>query len=99
MIIMKKGIRANLYLPKECLNIILNKKDEVKDYFDTYFGNMIYDIYLGEYDNKEVCCIEIKLLNKTCKEVNADYKHFKEYIKEITHKQPKQVLMFKFNKI
>ena len=49
---MKKGIRANLYLPKECLNIILNKKDEVKDYFDTYFGNMVYDIYLGEYDNE-----------------------------------------------
>lgn len=35
----------------------------------------------------------------TCKEVNADYKHFKEYIKEITHKQPKQILMFKFDRI
>ena len=54
---MKKGIKANLYLPKECLNIILNKQDEVKDYFDTYFGNIDYDIYLGEYDNKEVCAI------------------------------------------
>ena len=96
---MKKGIKANLYLPKECLNVILNKQDEVKDYFNTYFGNMNYDIYLGEYENKKVCAIEIKLLNRTCKEVNEDYKHFKQYIKEITHKQPKQILMFKFDRI
>lgn len=27
---MKKGIRANLYLPKECLNIILNRQNEIK---------------------------------------------------------------------
>lgn len=96
---MKKGIKANLYLPKKCLNILLNKQDEVKDYFDTHFGNMKYDIYLGEYNNEEVCAIEIALLNRTCKEVNEDYKNFKQYIKEITNKQPKQILMFKFNKI
>ena len=96
---MKKGIKATLYLPKECLNIILNMQNEIKEYFDTYFENMNCDIYLGEYENKEVCAIEIKLLNRTCKEVNEDYRHFKEYIKEITHKQPKQVLMFKFDRI
>ena len=96
---MKKGIKANLYLPKECLEKIVNKQEEFKDYMDTYFGGCSYDIYLGEYEDKEVCAIEIKLLNRTCKEVNADYKHFKQYIKEITGKQPKQILMFKFDRI
>ena len=94
---MKKGIRANLYLPKECLNIILNRQNEIKDYFDSYFGNMNYDIYLGEYENKEVCAIEIILLSNTRNGVNADYKHFKEYIKEITHKQPHQILKLCFD--
>lgn len=96
---MKKGIKANLYLPKECLEKIVNRQEEFKDYMDTYFGGCAYDIYLGEYDNKEVCAIEIKLLNRTCKEVNEDYRHFKQYIKEITGKQPKQILMFKFDRI
>ena len=96
---MKKGIKANLYLSKECLNIILNRQNEIKEYFDNYFGNMNYDIYLGEYDNKEVCAIEITLLNRTCKEVNEDYRHFKEYIKEITHKQPHQILKLCFDRI
>ena len=96
---MKKGIKANLYLPKECLNIILNKQDEIKDYFDTYFGNMNYNIYLGEYQNKEVCAIEIILLSSTRSGVNADYKHFKEYMKEITHKQPHQILKLCFDRI
>lgn len=95
---MKKGIKANLYLPKECLNIILNRQDEIKEYFDTYFGNINYDIYLGEYENKEVCAIEIILLSNTRSGVNADYKHFKEYIKEITHKQPHQILKLCFDR-
>lgn len=96
---MKKGIKANLYLPKECLNIILNRQDEIKEYFDTYFLNMDYDIYLGEYENKEVCSIEIILLSNTINGVNADYKHFKEYIKEITHKQPHQIFKLCFDRI
>ena len=96
---MKKGIRSNLYLPKECLNIILNRQNEIKEYFDTYFGNMNYDIYLGEYENKEVCAINIILLSNTRSGVNADYKHFKEYIKEITHKQPHQILKLYFDRI
>ena len=41
---MKKGIKATLYLPKECLNIILNRQNEIKEYFDSYFENMNCDI-------------------------------------------------------
>ena len=96
---MKKGIRANLYLPKECLDIILNKKDYVVNQFENYFNDLNYDIYLGEYDNKEVCAIEIVLLNRTCSAVNTDYRDFKAFIKEITGKQPKQILMVKFDRI
>lgn len=96
---MKKGIKANLYLPKECFNIILDRQDEIKEYFDAYFGNMNYDIHLGEYENKEICAIEIILLSNTRSGVNADYKHFKEYIKEITHKQPHQILKLCFDRI
>lgn len=45
---MKKGIKANLYLPKDCLEILNNKRDEVIDFFDNFI-NLQYDIYLGEY--------------------------------------------------
>ena len=95
---MKKGIKAILYLPKECYKIIEDTFEEIKDYLETHF-NLAYNFYIGEYEEKEVCTIEVKMLAKTCKEVNADYKHFKEYMKEITNKQPKQVLMFKFDRI
>lgn len=96
---MKKGIRANLYLPKECLDILLNQKETIVNHFDNYFNDLSYDIYLGEYKGKEVCSIEIILINKTCKDVNTDYSDFKAYMKEITGKQPKQVLKFSFNRI
>ena len=95
---MKKGIKANLWLPKECLDIIIAKEKEVTAYFDSY-PYLEYDIYLGEYDNNEVCAIEVKLLNETCREVNADYSCFKKYLKELTHKQPKQILMYKFDRV
>lgn len=96
---MKKGIKADLYLPRECFEKIVNGEEDFKDYMDTYFGMCNYEIYLGEYDNKEVCGVEIEFLNKTCACVNADYKHFKAYLKELTGKQPKQILMFKFDRI
>lgn len=95
---MKKGIKANLYLPKECYKIIEDKFEQIKDYLESNFV-IDYDFYIGIYEEKEVCAIEVKLLGKTCREVNADYKMFKEYVKEITHKQVKQVLMFKFDRI
>ena len=48
---MKKGIKANLYLPKECLNIILNKQDKgllsykfrplYVNYLCCYFSNTV----------------------------------------------------------
>ena len=95
---MKKGIKASLYLPKECYKIIEDTFEEIKDYLESHFI-IDYNFYIGEYEEKEVCGIEVIMLAKTCKEVNTDYKHFKEYIKEITHKQPKQVLMFKFDRI
>ena len=95
---MEKVIKADLYLPKECYKIIEDTSEEIKDYLETYF-NIYYDFYIGEYEEKEVCAIEVIMLAKTCKEVNADYKHFKEYIKEITHKQPKQILMIKYDRI
>lgn len=96
---MKKGIKANLYLPKECLDILCKREEEVVDYFENCFSNLTYNIYLGEYQGKEVCGIDIQLLNRTCSLVNEDYRHFKEYLKEITGKKPKQILMFKYDKI
>ena len=39
---MKKGIKANLYLPKECYKIIEDTFEEIKDYLETHF-NLAYD--------------------------------------------------------
>lgn len=96
---MKRGIKANLYLPKECLDVITDKREEVVNYFENCFSSLAYDIYLGEYEEKEVCAMEFNILNRTCSLVNEDYKHLKEYLKEITGKRPKQILMFKYDKI
>lgn len=95
---MKKGIRAQLYLPKECLDIILAKKEEVEDFFDNFI-NLSYDICLGEYNNDEVCFIEFILLRKTTTLVNEDYKRLKWFLKDLTKKQAKQVLCLKFDRI
>ena len=96
---MRKGIKAQLYLPKECLDILYNNEERVVNHFDNYFNDINYDIYLGEYDEKEICAIDVVLLNKTAGAVNTDYRDFKAYLKEITHKQPKQIIMFKFDRI
>ena len=52
---MKKGIKADLYLPKECLDIIINKREEVEKFFDK-FKYLGYDIYLGEYEKRRSLC-------------------------------------------
>ena len=95
---MKKGIRAQLYLPKECLDIILDKKEEVEDFFDNFI-ELGYDIGLGDYNNEEVCFIEVILLQKTTSLVNEDYKRLKWFLKDLTKKQPKQVLCLKFDRV
>lgn len=33
---MKYGIQAQLYLPKKCLDIILENRDEVENYFKNF---------------------------------------------------------------
>ena len=95
---MKCGIKADLYLPKECLDIIIDKKEEDEGFFDR-FENLAYDIFLGEYEGKEVCAIYLYVLNDTKTLVNEDYKQLKQFLKSITGKQPKQVMMVKFDKI
>ena len=75
---MKKGIKACLYLPKEYYKIIEDRVEEIKNYLETHF-NIYYSFYIGEFNENEVCGIDVLMLAKTCKEVNADYKHFKEY--------------------
>ena len=95
---MKKGIKASLYLPKEYYKIIEDRFEEIKNYLESHF-NIDYSFYIGNFNEIEVCGIDVLMLAKTCKEVNEDYKHFKEYIKEITHKQPTQVLVYKFDRI
>lgn len=95
---MRRGIKATLYLPKDCLDKIYARAKEVETYLLNNF-NIAYDFYEGEYNNEDVCGIQITLLNVSCKAVEADYSHFKSYIKQITGKTPKQVLMAKFDRI
>ena len=95
---MKCGIKADLYLPKECLDIIFNRKEEVEKFFDR-FKNLAYDIFLGEYERKEICAIYLYILNDTKTLVNEDYKQLKKYLKCVTGKEPKQVMMAKFDKV
>lgn len=95
---MNKGIKARLYLPGECMNIIYNKKELLEKAFSNY-KNLIYDIYLGEYNEKEICVIDIILLNETRDLVNDDYQSLKYVIKNFTGKQPKQLLKFSFERI
>lgn len=95
---MKCGIKADLYLPKECLDIIINKQEEVEKFFDK-FKDLGYDIYLGEYEKEEVCAINFYILNNTRTLANEDYKQLKQFLKSITGKQPKQVMMAKFDKV
>lgn len=95
---MKCGIKADLYLPKECLDIIIDRKEEVEEYFNR-FKDLGYDIYLGEYEKEEVCAINFYILNNTKTLVNEDYKQLKQFLKSITGKQPKQVMMVKVDKI
>lgn len=95
---MRRGIRAVLYLPMECLDKIYGRAKEVEAYLSDHF-KIEYDFYEGEYDNKDVCGIQVVLLNDSCKAVEADYSHFKSYVRQITGKTPKQVLMAKFDRI
>lgn len=80
------------------MNIIYNKKELLEKAFSNY-KNLIYDIYLGEYNEKEICVIDIILLNETRGLVNDDYQSLKYVIKNLTGKQPKQLLKFSFERI
>lgn len=93
---MKKGIRANLYLPEECVQIINNNKEYVTNLLDN-FDNLSYDIYYGTYDGKNVCGIEFIILGDTLKETTEQYKHLKNILKNITGKNPKQISKCEFD--
>lgn len=95
---MMSGIKADLYLPKESLDVIIDRQEEVKKYFDSYFS-LEYDIYLAEYNNEEVCGINLYILNNTKSMVENDYKSLKTYFKQVTGKTPKQILKINFDKI
>ena len=96
---MKKGIRASLYLPKECLDKLIAREKEVVDYFDNGFYCLRSEIGLEERDNEDVCYIDVDILNTSVALTKDDYKRFKTYLKEITGKQPKQTLLINYDKI
>ena len=94
---MKKGIKAVLYLPIECGNIIYDYKEMVVDYLNDLPAN--YDFYEGEYDGEKVYGINIIILANTKVEVENKYKEFKKFIKKIAKKQPTQVFKMNFDRI
>lgn len=95
---MKRGIRANLYLPRKCYEIIEKDYESIKDYLESNF-NISYEIYIGDYDKEEVCGLDIILICDTVRELSRQYTEFKKYIKNITGKTPKQVFKLRFDKI
>lgn len=94
---MKYGIQAQLCLPKKCLDIILENRDEVENYFKNFI-DLQYDIYEGIYNGIEICGIEFYILNSSKSLVNDDYKKLKYFIKNITDKQPEQIYCVRFTK-
>ena len=94
-----KGIKANLILPKECDKIFENMSEEnFKKYMEIIPEHDV-DIGLGEYDGKLCCYISVCLLAKTKREVNNNYKLFKEIIKSITNKKPYQVYRMDYTQL
>lgn len=95
---MQRGIRAQLYLPKNCYEIIEKDFSNIKDYLESNF-NISYEFYIGEYADEEVCGISIILMDSSVRDLSRQYVEFKKYIKNITGKNPKQVLKLRFDKI
>ena len=94
---MKKGIKAVLYLPIQCGNIIYDNKDMIVDYLHNLQTD--YDFYEGEYDGKEVYGMNIIILANTKVEVETKYKEFKNFIENLCNKKPTQVFKMNFDRI
>ncbi|MBO7615015.1 MAG: hypothetical protein J6T15_04905 [Bacilli bacterium] len=95
---MRRGIKASLYLPLDCLDTLTNREEDLNDYFDS-IKDFAYDYGSMEYQEKEVCYFDVILLDKTIKSVRQKYTGVKKYLKVLTGKQPKQIFIITFDKI
>lgn len=89
-----KSLRANLYLPLDCLQILENYLNEIEEYFKRNIKQFAYDFGSMEYNEKEVCYFDLYIIGKTISEVKGYYNYIKKYIKYLTKKKPKQIMMF-----
>lgn len=95
---MRKGMQAQLKLPEYCLDILSNNKEILKNHINEYSSNIYYEIYLGEFNNTEICGIDITIMGDTCKDINNDYKNLKKFLNEITGEKAEQLVLFKFDR-
>lgn len=94
---MKKGIKARLTLPKECFDEIGNVIEKFKNYVNSNISGE-WEICLAYDKNDELfTLIDIKIVAENKTLVNGKYKLFKEYLKKVTGKQPKQLLRIDLN--
>ena len=96
---MKKVIKAQLYIPKMEEEEFNKKFRTLCEQTDKWIKDIYFEAGLGEYDDKEVSLFECVITNMSASSVNEDYKNFKELIKEIFGKQPKQIIMMKLDRI
>lgn len=90
---MKKGIKARLTLPKACLDRLESIEKEFSNYVNSNISGE-WQIGLAEVYNEEVTLIDIKIVSENKTLANGKYKLFKEYLKEVTGKRPKQLVKF-----
>lgn len=95
---MRKYLKARLKLSAKSWQIMLDRKEDVVDWFDNNL-NIEYDIYLAEYRDEECCIVDIGIIGSTTQDVRNDYKNVKLFIKQITNDKIEQVLKLEGDKI
>lgn len=98
---LKKGIKGQMIIPLNDDSIkYINENIEVfKAVCDRDFECCEFEIFEGEFKEKDVVGINFNILDKTVKEADISFNRFKKEIKNHFGFKPEEIFIGKYDKI
>ena len=98
---LKRGIKGQLILlyNDDIIKYINENIEIFKAVCDRDFEYCLFDLYEGTYEDQDVIGIDFDIRDRTVKESEASYRRFKKEILNHFGYKPKEILIFKYDKI
>ena len=98
---LSKGIKGRFKIPysESILNVIKSNAEAFRDMAETELSYCEYDIYVAEYNEEDIICVDFNIMGHSSAGCRGDLSHFKKEFKRIFHQKLEEIFTISYDKV